>query len=200
MAATRSLSRPSIQSAMETNDCNAATATTMEEQSGASTCEPDGGSVRHPFFARAFGGIVPNEGTQRGAHPSRREALKKGLVVDGLIWTVPVVNAVSITSAHAAQPSTPGPRVTPSRGEASTGGRGSTDRAPSAVAIAQESPPTGGPAGTAESAVGAVLAQTGGMANHATAVAVGTGLIATGAAAVAAARRQQGSTTHLGDS
>jgi hypothetical protein len=199
MAATRSLSRPPIQSAMETNDCNAGTATTMEEQSGGSMFEPDGGSVRRPFFARASGGIVPNEGAQRGAHPSRREALKKGLVVGGLIWTVPVVNVVSITSAHAAQPSSPGSGSTGGRGEPATGGRDSTDRA-SGGAVAQASSSTDEPANAVESAVGAVLAQTGGIANHAAAVAVGTGLIATGAAAVAGARRQQGSTTHTGDS
>jgi hypothetical protein len=36
---------------------------------------------------------------------TRRDALKKGAVVGGLVWTVPVVQAIGVTPANAAVPS-----------------------------------------------------------------------------------------------
>ncbi len=44
-------------------------------------------------------------GDEHAAGLTRRDALKRGAVVGGLMWTVPVVQAIGITSANAAEPS-----------------------------------------------------------------------------------------------
>jgi hypothetical protein len=57
---------------------------------------------------------------------SRRQALKRGAFVGGaLVWTVPVVQAVSMTAAHAESASAPPPRARQISGGGSSGG-GST--------------------------------------------------------------------------
>lgn len=101
--------------------------------------------------------------TQSSSNVSRRTVLRGGAVVGGLVWATPLVQAVSMTPAHAASSSAP-PRV---EGVKLSGGGGGT--VSPAVVSGSTLPRTG-------SDVGPVAA-------------VGVGAVAVGAAAVVAARR-----------
>lgn len=91
---------------------------------------------------------------------SRRAALKRGVLAGGaLVWTVPIVQAVSMTPAHAESASAP---------PSASGGSGQTGAVP---------PPAGGLSFTGPSVpvVGTAL--------------VGAGLVATGVTATAVASK-----------
>ena len=102
--------------------------------------------------------------TQPGTDVTRRTVLRGGAVVGGLVWATPLVQAVSMTPAHAASSSAP-PRV---EGVKLSGGGGSPVVAPAAVG-------------------GSSLPRTG--SDVAPVAAVGAGAVAVGAAAVVAARK-----------
>ena len=94
---------------------------------------------------------------------TRRQALKRGAVVGGaLVWTVPAIQAVSLTAAHADSPSAP-----------------PTHRS---------RPPAASAGGTGSPVVGS-LPNTGTSLPVGPAVAIAAGMIATGAVAGVAARR-----------
>ena len=102
---------------------------------------------------------VPGAG---GSPVSRRDALKRGAVIGGtLVWTVPVVQAVSMTAAHAESASAPPRAQGGSPGQPGAG----------AGSVAGELPHTGSSVPVLGSAV------------------VGAGLVATGVAATVVAAK-----------
>jgi hypothetical protein len=108
--------------------------------------------------------------TQSSTNLSRRTVLRGGAVVGGLVWATPIVQAVSMTPAHAASSSAP-PRVEGVK--LSSGGSGGNGAVSGAGAVSGSALPRTG------SDVGPVAA-------------VGAGAVVVGAAAVVAARRMAG--------
>ncbi|MBI1758400.1 MAG: hypothetical protein HYR62_04135 [Actinobacteria bacterium] len=104
-----------------------------------------------------------------GTGVTRRAALKRGAIVGGaLVWTVPVVQAISLTSAHAEAASAP----------PSTGGN------PGTPPVGEQ--PPGQRAGSTPAGASGTLAYTGPTVPIVPAVAAAAGLIAAGVAAQAA--------------
>ena len=95
---------------------------------------------------------------------SRRNVLRGGAAVGGLVWTVPLVQAVSMTPAHAA-----------------------TSSAPASVQGIKAGSTTVAGSSSVSSVSGSALPRTG--ADLGPVVAVGAGALAAGAAAVVAARK-----------
>jgi hypothetical protein len=121
---------------------------------------------------------------------SRRDALKRGALVGGsLVWTVPVVQAVSLTAAHAENPSAP-----PVGGGGSGGGGISKPSTPAgpAAPIGRAAPLQ--PEVPAEQG-GGRLPFTGTSVSVLGAAAVGAGLVTTGVAATVVAGRVKAAAT-----
>lgn len=127
----------------------------------------------------------------------RRTALKRGALVGGaLVWAVPVVQAVSLTAAHAENPSAPPPNNPPNNPPEQPPNNPPNN--PPGTNVPPNQPPTQGqpfapPAGSATptpSGRTGQLAFTGPGLPVVPTVAVAASLIATGAAAQAVGRRR----------
>lgn len=112
---------------------------------------------------------MPNASKGMAASLNRRELIKRGAIVGGtLAWTVPVVQTLSLTPAHAESPSAPGNPVP----------NNPLPNNPAPAAQPKPAPAAGGPG----------LAQTGATIPLLGAVAVGAAAVAVGAAVVATTR------------
>lgn len=130
-------------------------------------------------------------GTTEGL--SRRDMLKRGAVIGGLVWTVPAIQAVTMSSASAAEPSTgvgphkghrprPKPSTPPSTPQ-------SNSRVTSrSVSTSSTSVSNASASGVSPSA--GVLPHTGSDIPLGPTAAVGAGLVAAGVAATVAARHR----------
>lgn len=117
------------------------------------------------------------------ASMNRRDMLKRGAVVGGtLVWTVPVVQSLSLTPAHAESPSAPGNPGNPDVPN------NPAPNNPEPNNPAPNNPPAAQP-GAAPSG-GSGLAETGTTIPVLGAVAAGAAAVAIGAAAVAMTRNR----------
>lgn len=116
-----------------------------------------------------------------GSAINRRDMLRRGALVGGaLVWTVPVVQSLSLTPAHAESPSAPGNPGNPGNPNVPAG----PGNPPQAGA-----PQAGSPQGSAAQATAGGLAETGAGVPVLGAVAIGAAAVAAGAAAIAITRR-----------
>jgi cytoskeletal protein RodZ len=133
-----------------------------------------------------------SHGTTEGL--SRRDMLKRGAVIGGLVWTVPAIQAVTMSSASAAEPSTgvgphqghrphPKPNTPPGTQSNSRVTSRSVSNATSSTSVSNASA-----SGVSPSA--GMLPHTGSDIPIGPTAAVGAGLVAAGVAATVAARRR----------
>ena len=139
-----------------------------------------------------------NEDSVQPQGISRRQVLQRGAAVGAAAaWTIPLVQVVSMTPAHAASPSAPGgggntptppPSTAPHTQPPSGHAPGSSP--PASHAPAGSTPPGSAPvsAEPTPSSSGAPLASTGASVPVGPAVGIGAAAIALGAGAVAAAQ------------
>lgn len=138
-------------------------------------------------------GHSPVPGQPTGVRLDRRTALKRGVLVGGaLVWAAPVVQAVSLTAAHAESPSSP-PQGPPHGGnppgQPTAHPAPPTNHAPAPPgALPPPQQPT--PSASTSPAPTGELAFTGPGLPVVPTVAVAASMIATGAAAQAVGRRR----------